>query len=147
MVKAIALSHHRLVVAIPGIVVAKENAGDADARQVFVAGVAIMHQVIRCDFRLTDQVSDAKAQQAEDFFQPAPVQDVFGGGGCRPAIFMLRVIAPHDQWHIELHGYAPRNGENSDVFWPGHIADGGQCQLVDVTADDGFGRHINEINA
>ena len=70
-----------------------------------------------------DQVADAQAEQAAELFEPSPGEHVVLGRGGGAAIFVLRVLAPDDQRHVELHGSAHRDREDADVLGPRDVAD------------------------
>ncbi len=68
-------------------------------------------------------------------------------GGGRPAVLVLRVLAPDDQRDPELDGDPHGDGEDRHVLGPRDVADLRQGEAVDPAPDDGVRRDLDVVDA
>ncbi|MDO9135098.1 hypothetical protein [Hydrogenophaga sp.] len=104
-------------------------------------------RVLGLDAFLADQIGHAHAQQAAELFEPAAVEHVLVGRGGGDVVFVLRVLAPDDQRHLELHRRAHREGEEADVRGPRNVAHLGEAPAVELGAHQRVGRDLDGVHA
>ena len=141
------LGEDRVLQSVPRHVVAEEDAGHADAREVVVGRVGVRHEMLRLDAGLAHEVADPQAEQPAELLEPTPRQRVAGCRRGRAAVLVLRVLAPHDELDAHLHREPHRQGEDRDVLGPGDVADLRQREAVDAAPHDRVGRELDVVDA